>query len=137
MPNLNFELVAPERLLVSRAVGMVVVPGEEGDFGVLAGHAPLIATLRTGVLDIYDNGAVTDRIFVAGGFAEVTAERCTILAEEAVPLKELDRTKLEADLKAREGELAVLDDAAAKARTAAAIKLLTAKLAALGAVSVH
>ena len=137
MPTLNFELVAPERLLVSRAVGMVVVPGEEGDFGVLAGHTPLIATLRTGVLDVYDNGAVTDRIFVAGGFAEVTAERCTILAEEAVPLKELDRTKLEADLKARESELAVLDDAVAKARTAAAIKLLTAKLAALGAVSVH
>jgi F-type H+-transporting ATPase subunit epsilon len=78
--KVEFELVSPERLLVAKAVDMVVVPGTEGDFGVLRGHAPLISTLRLGVIDIHDAGAVAERIFVAGGFAEVTAERCTVLA---------------------------------------------------------
>ena len=70
-----FELVSPERLLLSRAVEMVVVPGSEGYFGVLPGHAPLVSTLNPGVIDVYENGAIDERIFVAGGFAEVTPER--------------------------------------------------------------
>jgi len=65
-----FELVSPERLVVSMPVDMVVVPGGEGDFGVLPGHAPLIASVRPGVIEIYDGREVSDRIFVAGGFAE-------------------------------------------------------------------
>ena len=73
-----FELVSPERLVVSMPVDMVVVPGGEGDFGVLPGHAPLIASVRPGVIEIYDGREVSDRIFVAGGFAEVTRERCTV-----------------------------------------------------------
>ncbi len=85
-----FELVSPERLLLSRQVGMVVVPGSEGLFGVLPRHAPLISTLVPGVIDVYEQGAVTDRIFIAGGFAEVTEDRCTVLAEAAVPVAELD-----------------------------------------------
>ena len=85
-----FELVSPERLLLSRQVGMVVVPGSEGLFGVLPRHAPLISTLVPGVIDVYEEGAVTDRIFIAGGFAEVTEDRCTVLAEAAVPVAELD-----------------------------------------------
>src|SRR5919107_3579369 len=91
-----FELVSPERLLVSQPVDMVVVPGSEGDFGVLPGHAPLISTVRPGVIEIYAGKAVKDRIFVAGGFAEVTRERCTVLAEEAMPLQDLDRAAIEA-----------------------------------------
>ena len=87
----RFELVSPEKLLVSEDVGMVVVPGAEGYFGVLPRHAPMISTLNPGVIDVYGDGkAISERIFVAGGFAEVTEERCTVLAEEAKPLSEID-----------------------------------------------
>src|SRR5258708_35872936 len=88
---IQFELVSPERLQFSRAVEMVVVPGSEGDFGVLPGHAPLISEVRPGVIAVFDGGQVQERIFVAGGFAEVTAERCTVLAEQAMPVAEIDR----------------------------------------------
>ena len=93
---MEFELVSPERLLVSRGVDMVVVPGEEGDFGVLPGHALFLSGVRPGIIEIYDGDTVSDRIFVAGGFAEVTGERCTVLAEEALSLSEVDRTAVEA-----------------------------------------
>jgi F-type H+-transporting ATPase subunit epsilon len=89
--KVQFELVSPERLLVSQAVDMVVVPGEEGDFGVLPGHALLMTQLRPWVVEIYDGDAVTDRVFVAGGFAEVTPRRCTVLAEEALSLADVGR----------------------------------------------
>ncbi|MDH5489950.1 MAG: ATP synthase F1 subunit epsilon, partial [Rhodospirillaceae bacterium] len=79
----EFELVAPERLVQSKSVGMVVVPCAEGDIGVLPGHAPLIGTVRPGVVDIFENDKITDRVFVSGGFVEVTPDRCTLLAEEA------------------------------------------------------
>jgi F-type H+-transporting ATPase subunit epsilon len=85
-----FELVSPDRLLMSRDVSMVVVPGGEGFFGVLPRHSPLLSTLVPGVIDVYENGSITDRIFVAGGFAEVTGDRCTVLAEEAVLVADLD-----------------------------------------------
>lgn len=101
----QFELVTPERLLVSRDVEMVVVPGSEGNFGVLPGHAPLIATIRPGTVDIYENRAVSERIFVVGGIAEVTPERCTVLADEAVPPDSLDRAALDAELTEIEGNL--------------------------------
>ena len=107
--NVDFELVSPERLLLSVPVEMVVVPGAEGDFGVLVGHAPMITGVRTGVISTYDGGRVDRRIFVAGGFAEVTPERCTVLAEEAVPLDDADRAAAEARLKAAEDELSLAD----------------------------
>lgn len=97
--KVDFELVSPERLLTSKPVDMVVVPGEEGDFGVLAGHAPLLSTVRPGVILVYQGRDVSDRIFVAGGFAEVTRERCTVLAEVAMPVSEIDATKTEQDLR--------------------------------------
>ena len=89
--KIKFELVSPERLLMDEPVGMVVVPGVEGNFGVLAGHAPVIAAVRPGVIDVYENGAIVRRIFVGGGFAEVTAERVTVLAEDAMPVSEINR----------------------------------------------
>lgn len=101
-----FELVSPERLVVSMPVDMVVVPGGEGDFGVLPGHAPLIASVRPGVIEIYDGREVSDRIFVAGGFAEVTRERCTVLAESAVRVSEINVGDVEADLRYAESDLA-------------------------------
>jgi F-type H+-transporting ATPase subunit epsilon len=90
----TFELVSPERLLLSQPVDMVVVPGSEGLFAALIGHAPFIATLKPGVIDVWDGGKITERIFVAGGFAEVTPERCVVLAETATPVGELDRARV-------------------------------------------
>ncbi|WP_419815760.1 F0F1 ATP synthase subunit epsilon [Glacieibacterium sp.] len=90
--TLHFELVSPERLLRSADVYMVVVPGTEGDFGVLVGHAPFMSTIRPGAISVYPNGMndVPERIFIDGGFAEVGANGLTILAESAVPVSELD-----------------------------------------------
>jgi F-type H+-transporting ATPase subunit epsilon len=114
---LQFELVTPERLVVSAPVEMVVVPGSEGNFGVLPGHAPFISTLRPGTIDIYDAArAITRRIFVAGGFAEVTPERCTVLADAAMPPEALDRAALDAELTEIEGNLPSLRDQIAQAQ---------------------
>lgn len=128
--TVEFELVAPERLVLSAPVEMVVVPGREGDFGVLPGHAPMISTVRMGVIATYAGGNIDKRIFVAGGFAEVTPERCTVLAEEAVALDEIDRAEVDARIaKAREeASLAIHDQekTAAEKRLAVAEGLLAA-----------
>src|SRR6266436_6505227 len=112
--KVQFELVSPEKLLLSEAVDMVVVPGTEGNFGVLAGHSLLISTVRPGVIDVYEGSEISERIFVLGGFAEVTAERCTVLADEAVPLSSLDAAVVEAELRNLEGVLANLRDRAGR-----------------------
>lgn len=112
--QVEFELVSPEKLLLSETVEMVVVPGADGDFGVLPRHAPLISSLRTGVISVYrqNRREISERIFVDGGFAEVTPERCTVLAEQAVPVGEIDRGAVEQQLRdARED----LSDAASEA----------------------
>jgi F-type H+-transporting ATPase subunit epsilon len=98
----NFELVSPERLLSSGQVAMVVVPGVEGDFGVLPGHAPLMSTIRPGAIAIYeaDSNTLTRRIFVDGGFAEVSDKGLTILAESAIPVSDIDVAQVAADLAA-------------------------------------
>lgn len=89
--KLHFELVSPERLLNSAEVEMVVVPGEGGDFGILAGHAPLMSTIRPGVIEIYPTaGAAPERVFVDGGFAEVNEKGLTILAQQAIPVADLN-----------------------------------------------
>jgi len=123
-----FELVSPERLLLSEPADMVVVPGTEGDFGVLPGHSPLISTVRPGIIAIHQDGRVAQRIFVAGGFAEVTGERCTVLADEALSLEGIDRAAAEARVRAARDavEAAVRDEdvRAARARLAAAETLL-------------
>ena len=126
--TLQFELVSPEKLLLSEPVGMVVVPGSEGNFGVLPGHALFISTVRPGVIDVYDDGkTVNERIFVSGGFAEVTPERCTVLADEAVPISSLDRAGVEAEAKTLEAAAAGLRDQAGRLagpeRDAAILKL--------------
>src|SRR5882757_7685218 len=94
----QFELVTPEQLLVSRDVDMVVVPGTEGNFGVLPGHSPLISTIRPGTIDIYQGREIVERIFIVSGIAEVTPERCTVLADEAMSPDSLDRVALDAEL---------------------------------------
>jgi len=123
--QVEFELVSPERLLLSRPVDMVVVPGGDGDFAVLPGHALLMSTVRGGVIDMYEGDTIFTRIFVAGGFVEVTAERCTVLAEEAIPLDDIDRGTAESRLK--DAELAVDDARDDDDRAAAEAKLDVAK----------
>lgn len=108
--KVEFELVSPEKLLISERVSMVVVPGEDGDFGVLPQHAPLISGVRPGVISVWNASKVTERIFVAGGFAEVTPVRCTVLSEQAVPLDELDRDEAERRLKDAREDLADAKD---------------------------
>ena len=104
--TIQFELVSPERLLLSRAVEMVVIPGGEGYFGALPGHAPLLSTLEPGVIDVYENGSITERLFVDGGFAEVIPERCTVLADAATPVSQLDRAKAEQDFASAKQDVA-------------------------------
>ena len=84
-----FELVSPERLLASIHADMVVVPGAEGDFGVLPNHAPLMSLLRPGVIAVYQGDRVDQRLFVTGGFAEVNEKGCTVLADDAEPLEDI------------------------------------------------
>jgi F-type H+-transporting ATPase subunit epsilon len=134
MPDtVKFELVSPERLLFSADVESVVVPGTEGDFGVLPGHARLISTVRPGVISVFQNGKVTDRIFVEGGFAEVTPAGCTVLAEHALPVSEIQREQAQQAIQdAREDIEDAKDD---EARNAAA-KTLEVAEARLQAVDV-
>jgi F-type H+-transporting ATPase subunit epsilon len=89
------EIVSPEKLLLSRNVDMVVIPASEGDIGVLEGHSPMIVMLRGGTIDLYDGDKVTDRLFVSSGFAEITPERCTVLANQALPLDEVKKAEAE------------------------------------------
>ena len=112
--RIGFELVSPEKLLLSEDVEMVVVPGGEGNFGVLPGHALLISTVRPGVIDVYEGNRISERIFVSGGFAEVTPERCTVLADEAMPLSSLDRGQIDQSLKTAEAEIASLTERLAR-----------------------
>ena len=110
----NLEIVSPEKLLLSRPVDMVVIPAAEGDMGVLEGHTPMIVMLRGGAISLYAGDAVSERLFVAGGFAEVTQERCTVLATEVVPVAELRR----ADGERRLAEAEAAYEAADKSDTA-------------------
>jgi F-type H+-transporting ATPase subunit epsilon len=105
----NLEIVSPERLLLSRPVEMVVIPASEGDMGVLEGHQPMIVMLRGGVIALYENDRVTDTMFVAGGFAEVTPERCTVLANEVMPVADLNRAEGERRLAEADAALAEVD----------------------------
>jgi F-type H+-transporting ATPase subunit epsilon len=106
---INLEIVSPEKLLLSRDVDMVVIPASEGDMGVLEGHAPMMVTLRGGIVSLYSGDQVTDTLFVAGGFAEVTPERCTVLADEAMPANEIERSEAEKRLQDAEAAMAQLD----------------------------
>ena len=122
MAKLAFRLVMPERELLNTEADMVVVPGSEGDFGVLPGHAPLISTVRPGVLEVFQGNKAEQRFLVVGGFAEVTPERCTVLADEATPFEEVTPEQLAERERAAEVELS---DASTDAEKAAAQKNLS------------
>jgi F-type H+-transporting ATPase subunit epsilon len=105
MATFHFELVSPERLIFTGDVDQVDVPGEEGEFGVFAGHAPYVATLKPGVLTIYGRGE-PQRIVVYGGLAEMGSAGLTVLAEQAVPVAELDADAVAQSIKNAEEDLA-------------------------------
>ena len=88
---------------------MAVIPGSEGDFGVLAGHSLLISTLRPGVIEVWQGETVTNRLFVVGGFAEVTDDRCTVLADEAIPVDEISAAAAQAAFEQARGAMAASD----------------------------
>ncbi len=105
--RISFEVITPSRVLVQREVHLVVIPGGDGNFGVLPGHAPLLSTVRPGTVEIYDGDMkVVERIFVEGGFAEVIPERCTLLAEHAIDVREITRD--EADTRLQKADQALL-----------------------------
>ena len=105
MATFQFDLVSPEKLLLSGQVQQVDVPGSEGDFGVLAGHAPLVTTLRPGILVIYREGGAL-RVVVNGGFAEVGPAGLIVLADLAVPVEEFDASALAGTIKDTEEDVA-------------------------------
>jgi F-type H+-transporting ATPase subunit epsilon len=110
MATFHFDLVSPEKLLFSGEVNQVDMPGTEGDLGVLAGHAPLVTTLRPGILVIYEGGGAL-RVVVNGGFAEVGPAGLTVLADMAVPVEEFDRAVLAGEIKDTEEDVADATDA--------------------------
>ena len=131
--TLELELVSPESLLLSRPVEMVIVPGAEGDFGVLSGHAPLISNIRPGALVVFEGGNVAERFFFAGGFAEVTTERCTILAEGAIRVADIDRAAVEQEIRDLRDDIAQVAEDADRRAPAASLAVAEAKLQALDA----
>lgn len=129
MATLQLELISPAKLLLSRAVDMATLPAADGEMGVLPGHAPMIVALKGGVISVTEGGQVTERLFVAGGFAEVTAERVTVLADEATPVADLSREEAERRVAAAEAAVAAsvtespekIDQALAQALSARAM----------------
>jgi len=125
MATFPFELVSPTRLVFSGEAEQVDVPGAEGDFGVLPGHAPFISALRPGVLTIR-NGADVKRYFVRGGFAEVNPEGLTVLAETAVPVEDVDREAMADAIKTAEKAVTDARDDAARWKAVEAAEQLKA-----------
>lgn len=121
MATFKFELVSPERLVLSADVDQVDLPGTEGDFGVLAGHAPFLTTLRPGVITVRVAGN-ENRIFVRGGFADVNASGLTVLAERAIPVSELKADQIASEI--RNAEEDVADAKSPEAKQAAEARLL-------------
>jgi F-type H+-transporting ATPase subunit epsilon len=131
MATFHFELVSPERLVFTGEVTQVDVPGEEGDFGVFAGHAPYVATLKPGVLTIYRDGG-PQRIVVRGGFAEVGPTGLTVLAEQAVPASEIDAATIAQAIKDAEEDLADADTDVARDKARERLEQLDTLKTALG-----
>ena len=114
--KIHFDLVSPERMLLSEDVDMVTLPGTEGYFGVLAGHAPVISSLRPGVIEVTGGTTPNLRLFVRGGFAEVDAKKVIVLAEEAIPMADFDIAALDRRLADTEEDLAIAKTDAERAR---------------------
>lgn len=136
---IQFELVSPEKKLFSAPVAMVTLPGSEGDFGVLPGHAPFISTMRVGLINVYEaeTNTVSLRILVAGGLVEVNPQRCTVLAEEAALLEDVTTEKLEADLVRQQDKLKIAENDDAREKIEARITLIRAKMDVVNQSAAH
>jgi F-type H+-transporting ATPase subunit epsilon len=123
----DLEIVSPEKLVLSRPVDMVVLPAAEGEIGVQAQHSPMIVLLQGGTIRLYEGAQVTERLFVSGGFAEITPSRVTVLADEATPVGQVSRAEGERRLAAAQADY----DRAAKtdvpALDAAMVRLQSAR----------
>ncbi len=131
MATFRFELVSPERLVFAGEVSQVDVPGEEGEFGILAGHAPYIATLKPGLLTIYGNGE-PQRIVVRGGLAEMGPTGLTVLAEQAVPVAEINAAMIAQAIRDSEEDVADADNDMARDKARARLEQLQTLKSALG-----
>jgi F-type H+-transporting ATPase subunit epsilon len=120
----KFELITPERMVLSADAAQVLVPGVEGEFTVLPGHAPVISALRPGVVDAALADTRKVRVFVKGGLAEVDADRVTVLAERAIPVEAMDAETVAAELQTAEAELAAAGDDAARLAASTAVERL-------------
>ncbi|MAA98056.1 MAG: F0F1 ATP synthase subunit epsilon [Stappia sp.] len=120
----KFELVSPERLLVSEEVQVVVVPGSEGEFGVMAGHAPFVSTLRPGFLKVSRTSGEELDFFVRGGFAEVNAGGLTVLAERAIARSDLKADEIAQQITDAEEDVADAKDEATRDRAAETLQQL-------------
>ncbi len=132
--TIQFELVSPERKMFSEPVKMAVIPGEEGRFGVLPGHSALVAALKAGVVELEIEGQDNRKIFIAGGFADVTSEQCTVLAEEAINVADINKVALEQDIANLTEDLAAAVDKIDQARIQKRLQLAGAKMQAAHAV---
>ena len=126
MPTL-LEIVSPDKLLLSQPVDMAVIPAAEGEMGVLPGHAPMIVLLRGGTITLHEGGKPTAKLYVSGGFAEITPERCTVLADEATPVAEVSRATADARLAKAEQDLAAVDKMNVPAIDAAMARIQSAR----------
>lgn len=134
MQTFNFELVSPEQKLISEQAFQVTIPGEEGDVGVRAGHMALVMTVRPGVVEVIrTEDGVKEKIFIAGGFADISQTNCTVLAEEAVPVANLNAEKLTAELHTVTEHLSLADSEVEKLSLNRKLAIVTAMLDAVKA----
>ena len=130
--TIQFELVSPEQKLVSEPVNQAVIPGEEGVMGIGPGHASFVVSLKPGVVKLAIEGeAEPRRIFIAGGFADVTGTNCTVLAEEAVNVSDLDQKEIEQNIADLNEDFGMAEEETDKARVTKKLKLAQARLKAI------
>ena len=105
MATISFDLVSPENLIFNDEVGMIIVPGKDGDFGVLPGHSRVMSSLRPGRVMVYGEGKnLLKSFFVSGGFAEVNPEKCIVLAESVDEVNALDKSSIEKEIQELSGQ---------------------------------
>src|SRR5947199_10007816 len=122
--KIPFDLVSPERLLLSEEADMVTIPATDGYMGVLAGHMPLITTLKPGVIDVTGGTRGDQRFFVLGGFAEVTTTKVTVLAEEAMPMADVETVALDERIRGAEEDIGIERAEADSGRAVGQMELL-------------
>ncbi len=129
--RISFDLVSPERLLLSEDAEMITLPAAEGDLGVLAGHEPLITTLRPGAIDVKGGARGEERFFVMGGFADINPDKLTVLAEEAFSLAEVQMSEVDERIADTKEDILAAKSEQERARLVARLDALNALLAAL------